>query len=445
MTKRLFVFILKANKYEHIDLCVGERMGKDSWPRVIIHADLNSFYASVECLYRPQIREKPVVVGGDEEARHGIVLTKNQVAKKFGIQTGMSLMEARRLCPSLVTVQSDMPLYLRFSKEFREILSQYSDCVEPYGLDEAWVELTDKGVTIQDGERIANEIRKKALFELGITCSIGVSFTKPFAKLGSDIKKPDATTVLSKENYQKTVWPLPASELLFVGPATTKTLARYSILTIGDLASCDTEWIYRKLGKNGLLIQSYAKGEDFTPVKPCDVINPIKSVGNSTTLPVDATSIEQVKATFAILADSVAHRMREEGFRSRCINIAVRGTNLEWSGCQRAIKTPTCLASDLRTVAMDLFYSRQYQHLLPLRGVSLRCTMLSHFTDPMQTDMFYDIHQQEVRERLERAIRFLQDRFGSKSIQLGIMMADKKIARVNPKELHVAPAAPYYH
>jgi len=399
----------------------------------------------VECLYRPEIREKPVVVGGDEDARHGIVLTKNLIAKRYGIQTAMSLAEARRLCPSLVTVQADMPLYLRFSQEFREILSSYSNRVEAFGWDEAWVDLTNEGVTIQDGERIANEIRERALFELGITCSVGVSFTKPLAKLGSDIKKPNATTVLSKENYKELAWRLPVSDLLFVGPATAKELARFNVFTIGELAACDTEWLCRKLGKNGLTIQSYARGEDVTPVKPCDVVHPIKSIGNSTTLPVDAVSVDQVKATFAILADSVAHRMREDGFRARCVHIALRGKNLAWDGCQRTIKFPTCLASDLRTVAMELFYARQYQQLLPVRGVGLRCTMLSHNTDPVQTDMFFDVAKHEGKERLEGAVRALQDRYGSKSIQLGVMMTDAKIARVNPKELHVQPAAPYYH
>lgn len=259
------------------------------------------------------------------------------------------------------------------------------------------------------------------------------------------MKKPDATTVLSKENYRQLAWRLPASELLFVGPATTKKLAHDCVYTIGDLAAKDTEWIYRKLGKNGLMIQSFARGEDFSPVKPCDVVDPIKSVGNSTTLPIDATTEDHVKATFAILADSVAHRMREGAFRSRCINIAVRGTNLEWTGCQRAIKFPTCLASDLRTVAMDLFHERQYHRLMPLRGLALRCTMLSHNTDPMQVDMFFDVEKHIAKESLEKAIRSLQDRYGQKCIQLGIMMSDRKIARINPKDLHVAPVAPYHY
>lgn len=413
--------------------------------RVILHADLNTFYASVEALYQPRLRGKPFVVGGDEASRHGIVLTKSRQAKQFGIQTGMSLMEARRLCKDLITVRSDMPRYLHFSEQFHGMLREYSPCVEAYGLDEAWVDISGPNVTIADGERVANALRARVKAELGVTCSVGVSFTKPLAKLGSDFKKPDATTVFSKENYQQCVWPLPASDLLFVGPATTKKLARDCIYTIGDLAQCDAQWLGRRLGKNGLLVQAFARGEDFTQVKPTEAISPIKSVGNSTTLPVNAETVSQVKTTFAILADSVAHRMREQGVRARCIQIGLRGTDLAWEECQRAIKTPTCLASDLMDVAMDLFTERNYAEHFPFRGLSLRCSQLSNDTEPMQLDMFFDAQRQAAKERLETAVRSLQNRFGKKSIQLGIMMADKDIARVNPKDLHVAPAAPFHY
>lgn len=413
--------------------------------RVVLHCDLNAYYASVEALYRPALRGKPFVVGGDEQMRHGIVLTKSPEAKKCGVQTGMSLMEARKLCPGLLSVTPDMPRYLHISKLFHQMLGEYSDSVEAYGLDESWIEISNPGVTIEDGKRVADEIRARTKDELGLTCSVGVSFTKPLSKLGSDYKKPDATTVLSRENFRQIAWTLPASDLLFVGPATAKTLAKYGILTIGDLAMHDPEWIGYKLGKNGLLVQSYARGEDMTPVQRCDVVIPAKSVGNSTTLPRDAVTLQDIKATFAILADSVAHRLREAEFRSRCISIGVRNTDLSWEGCQRAMKFPTCLASDLLVVAMDLFIERNYARLFPIRGVALRCTQLSHSAEPIQTDIFFDMDKYTVKERLEKAIRALQERFGQKSVQLGVMMADKKIAKVNPKELHVAPAAPYYH
>lgn len=413
--------------------------------RVLLHCDCDTFFASVECLYHPEIRDKPVAVGGDEESRHGIVLTKNAIAKQYGIKTGESLMEARKKCPGLITVKANMPLYLRFSRSFREILCQYSSAVESYGLDEGWLSLSSPGITIEDGARIADEIRQRTIDELGITCSVGVSYTKPFSKLGSDRRKPNGRTVISKENYKETVWPLPVSELLFVGPATTKVLYKYNILTIGDLANYDPEWIQYKLGKNGLLIQSFARGEDMSPVKPCDVQDPTKSVGNSSTLPRDATSIEDVKTVFAILADSVAHRMRESGFRARCVNIGARKNDLSWEGCQRAIRTPTCLASDLLHVAIELFRERRYDTLFPLRGLSLRCTQLSSAAEPLQTDLFDSAEKFAAKEALEKTVRSLQDRFGKKSIQLGVMMADAKLARVNPKDLHVAPAAPYHY
>ena len=411
--------------------------------RVILHCDANTYYASVEALYRPHLQGKPFVVSGDEEARHGIVLTKSQAAKRYGIQTGMSLMEARKLCPGLVTVPTDMPRYLYISNLFHAMLGEYSNRVESYGLDEAWVDLTNPGVTISEGERRADEIRKRTVLEFGIPCSVGVSFTKPLAKLGSDMRKPDATTVLSRENFRQIAWRLPACNLLFVGPATAAKLAKYNILTIGDLARADSKWIVDRLGKNGALVQSFARGEDLSPVRRCDVVDPTKSVGNSTTLPRDAATLDDIKTTFAILADSVAHRMREDAFHSRCIHIGIRSGDLTWRGCQRTIKFPTCLASDLLAVAMDLFRDYDYANFFPIRGVSLRCAQLSTDTDPMQTDFFFNQERYAAKVRLEKTVRALQNRFGMKSVQLGIMASDKQFARVNPKELHVQPAAPY--
>ena len=411
--------------------------------RILLHADLNTFYASVEALYRPKLRGKPFVVGGDESARHGIVLTKSQEAKKYGIKTGMSLMEARRLCTGLISVPADMPLYLRFSREFHEMLREYTDAEEAYGADEAWLDITNPGLDIQDGAHIADEIRARTKEEYGITCSVGVSFTKPFAKLGSDMLKPDGTTVISKENYKQIAWPLPVSDLLFAGPATTKTLFRFGIYSIGDLAKANPEWIAYKLGKPGLSLHAAARGEDLSPVRRCDVVNPVKSVGNSSNLPRDAVSLDDIKTAFAILADSIAHRMQEDSFRSRCIHVAVRVMDMSWKGCQRTIKFPTCLSCDLFIVAMDLFRDYNYAQLFPLRGVALRCTLLSLDTDPIQTDMFFDAEKYEAKVRLEKTVHELQIRFGMKSIQRCIMIADKGFAQINPNGTHVQPAAAY--
>ena len=255
--------------------------------RVILHCDANSFYASVEMLYDPTIRDKPVAVGGSVEQRHGIILTKNQKAKACGIKTGEAIWQAKQKCPELVCVPPDYPLYVRFSKKMRRLYEQYSDRVESFGLDEAWIDLTNPGVTIADGERIAHEIRERVKGELGITVSVGVSFNKIFAKLGSDMKKPDAVTVIPPEDFCDRIWHLPAGELLYVGPSTRRKLARMNVRTIGDLARLETEVVQYCLGKNGLLLKAYANGLDESPVMPVDFRAAIKSVGNSTTPPHD--------------------------------------------------------------------------------------------------------------------------------------------------------------
>ncbi len=412
--------------------------------RFVLHADMNAFYASVETLYRPMYRDKPLAVTGDPELRHGIILTKNQIAKKFGVQTGEAIWEAKRKCPGLVLVNADYPLYMRFSEEFREILSDYSNQVEAYGLDEAWVDISAPDMTWARAEAIANEIRERAKFELGVTASVGVSWTKPFAKLGSDLKKPDATTVITPENYWAKVWPLPASELLFVGPATTKTLYKYGIKTIGQLANASPEVLTGSMGKNGLLIQSFARGEDMSPVMPCDVAMPIKSVGNSTTTPVDITNDDDAKCIYYILADSVAARLRENEFRARCISISARtASGLEWCQCQRTIARPTAIARDIVRVALDLFVERHYANLYPIRSVGIQCSQLTSKYAPTQIDLFGDTEEQAAMERLEETVRSLQNRFGPKSIGLGIMTINRALKEENPRE-HFAPAMPYY-
>ena len=251
--------------------------------RVILHCDANAFYASVECLYTPSIRHSPVAVCGSVEERHGIVLTKNQIAKQFGVQTGEAIWQARQKCPDLICVPPDYGLYIRFSKCMRRIYEEYSDRVESFGLDEAWIDLSNPGLTIRDGERIAHEIRLRVKRELGITVSVGVSFNKIFAKLGSDMKKPDAVTVIPPDSFRDMVWPLPVGDLLFVGQATRRKLADMNVRTIGDLARFDAECLRSRLGKPGLMLKAYAAGLDRSPVMPADERMAIQSIGNSTT------------------------------------------------------------------------------------------------------------------------------------------------------------------
>lgn len=255
--------------------------------RVIIHSDANCFYASVEMLYHPEFAGKPLAVGGDPEARHGIVLTANYIAKKHGVKTGIALWQARQACPDVIFVPPRMDLYLKFSSMLREIYGEYTDKIEPYGCDEAWLDVSDSSSLKGDGQKIANEISARVKKELGITVSEGISWNKIYAKLGSDYKKPDAITEFNRENYKSLIWKLPVSDLLYVGRSTNRTLSKYGIHTIGDLACTDPDFLMKQFGKMGLVIHSFANGWDESPVAPEGYSAPIKSIGNSTTTPRD--------------------------------------------------------------------------------------------------------------------------------------------------------------
>ena len=411
--------------------------------RVILHVDANSFYASVECLYRPDERGRPLSVCGDPEQRHGIVLASNPLAKVHGVKTGMAVWQARQVCPHLVTVPPDYQLYLHFSKMLRSIYENYSDRVESFGLDECWVDVSEPGGGIEEGLSKAQQIRNRVKNELGITVSIGVSDNKIFAKLGSGYKKPDATTVIPPDRFQQMIWRLPASELLYAGPQTTKKLKECNILTIGDLACAPPKMLEYKLGKNGLMLQAFANGWDRAPVKPSTAEEAIQSVGNSMTTPYDIATLDQARCVYYMLAESVASRMRENGFRSRCISISVRTTDLLTFSCQKTISTPTNITKEIAEIACQLF-SERYQHRLPLRSVGISCGSLLLADAPVQLDMLGDLEKREKMEAVDGAIDGIRKRFGFKSIQRGVVLAEPAIARINPKDEHTIHPVAYF-
>ena len=298
--------------------------------RVILHSDLNNFYASVECLYHPEYRGKPLAVLGDPEARHGIVLAKNYEAKAYGVQTGDPMWMAQKKCSDIVFIPPHYDLYMKHSKLIREIYSEYTDKVEPYGLDECWLDVSGSTMLFSSGEDIANEIRKRVKFELGVSVSVGVSFNKIFAKLGSDMKKPDATTVIESNRFKGIVWPLPVKELLYVGRATHAKLKRKGIFTIGDLANTNPENLRFWLGKMGIVLWQFANGLDTSPVSNIGAKSLIKTVGNSTTAPRDLVTDKDIKITLMVLSESVSSRLREYGFICRTVQIGIRDNELEW-------------------------------------------------------------------------------------------------------------------
>ena len=411
--------------------------------RVILHCDANSFYASVECLYTPSIRHSPVAVCGSVEERHGIVLTKNQIAKQFGVQTGEAIWQARQKCPDLICVPPDYGLYIRFSQRMRRLYEEYSDRVESFGLDEAWIDLSNPGLTIRDGERIAHEIRLRVKRELGITVSVGVSFNKVFAKLGSDMKKPDAVTVISQDSFRNMVWPLPVGDLLFVGPATRRKLADMNVRTIGDLARFDAECLRARLGKPGLMLNAYAAGLDRSPVMRADLRRAIQSVGNSATPPHDLETPADARCLYYLLAESVAARLRQEGLRARCVSISARNTELVTRSCQQMLPRATSLTGEIAQAAMRLFDGR-FSDGFPYRSAGLSCSALTPDDTPVQLDFLGDEARRIKTERLESAIDGLRRRFGHQIVRRAVTLTDGQYAQINPKEEHTVHPVPFY-
>ncbi len=394
--------------------------------RAILHSDLNNFYASVECLNHPELNDKPVVVGGDPELRHGIVLAKNQMAKATGIQTGEALWIARQRCPGLVVVPPHFPRYLEFAQQVREIYGTYTDRVEPFGLDEAWLDVT--GNLQGNGEAIAQEIRQRVKRETGLTVSVGASFNKVFAKLGSDMKKPDAVTVITRENYRERVWPLPVGDLLYVGPATVERLQRHGILTIGNLAACDDELLRTLFGRTGPALGLTARGLDESPVALADGDHGlIKSVGNSTTTPRDLVCDEDAHLVFLALSESVAARLREHGLRCGTVQISVRENDLTTFERQTRLTTPTNVSGQIAAVAMELFRAN-YHWARPIRSLGVRGADLSPANAPRQMDLFGVEERQLRRERLEMTLDGVRQRYGSASILRASLMGDLPLA-----------------
>ena len=321
--------------------------------RTILHSDMNCFYASVEMLHHPELAGKPMAVGGDPEARHGIVLTANYIAKRAGVKTGMALWQARQVCPEIIFVPPRMDLYLRFSRMAQEIYSEYTDQREPFGIDESWLDVTASTSVKGDGMKIAKEISSRIKYELGVTVSIGVSWNKIFAKLGSDYKKPDAITEFSKDNYKDIAWKLPVGDLLMVGRSTERTMKKLGICTIGDLAGAEPSILETYLGKMGLVLHTFANGWDETPVLVEGYKVPIKSIGNSTTTPRDLVSELDVKIILMALSESVGARLRENGFQCRTVEISIRDNGLYHFTRQCKLDRASNLKEEIARTAFD--------------------------------------------------------------------------------------------
>jgi DNA polymerase IV len=408
--------------------------GGEAVTRTILHVDLNSYYASVECLYHPELKDKPVAVTGDVEARHGIILAKNNLAKGYGVKTGEVIWQARQKCPGLVCLPPNYRKYLRFSRLAKAIYTDYTDQIESFGIDECWLDVTGSLHLFGDGIHIADTIRARMREELGITASVGVSFNKIFAKLGSDLKKPDATTVITKDNFQALVWPLPVGELLYVGRSTKKKLENRAIFTIGDLARRDVHALCLLLGVWGETLWYFANGMDEAPVARVGEESFIKSVGNSTTTCRDLVNEEDVKLILFVLAESVAARLRRHGLKCRTVVIHVRDTELFTFERQGKIAAPSFVSSDIAGKAMELF-REHYRWDKPIRSIGVRGADLVTASGLVQLDLF-DRDQTDA-EALERAVDAIRQRFGPYSLQRCALLQDRRLTGFNPKDDHV--------
>ncbi len=411
--------------------------------RHILHCDFNAFYASVEAQRHPELRNKPLAVCGSQEERHGIVLAANYIAKPRGVKTGMAVWQAKQCCPNLVVLPPDMEEYIRFSKMAREIYEDYTDQIEPFGLDENWLDVTGSVGLYGSPMAIAREIRERVKFELGITLSIGVADNKITAKLGSDYKKPDAITRIGKDNYRELVYPLPVEDLLYVGPATSKKLRAIGISTIGRLAECPVELLTRRLGKMGAVLHMFANGRDVSPVQRSDHIPNVKSVGNSATTPRDLVCDADVHLMLLLLAESVAARIRELASRCTVVEMFVRDTELHAFTRQRKLRSPTCSSTEIAQTAFELFRAN-YRWEKPIRSIGIRGAGLVEACSGVQLSLYESDIKRDKWERIDRTVDTLRQRYGYMSVQRTLMLADPQLGRINPNEGHTVHPVGYW-
>lgn len=409
--------------------------------RVILHSDLNNFYASVECLYNPELRDKPVAVCGSQSTRHGIVLAKNYLAKKYGVKTAETVREALDKCPGLVIVKPNYSLYLKFSAMARRIYERYTDMVESFGIDESWLDVTESARLFGNGGKIAEEIRGRVKSELGITVSVGVSYNKIFSKMASDLKKPDAVTVVTRENFKEKLWGLPVKELLYVGASTRKKLNNAAIFTIGDLAAASPDFLTRLLGVWGRTLWLFANGHDETPVMKTDQESVIKGIGNSITTPRDLVSDDDIRTLSYVLAESVGERLRRNSFKGRTVQIWVRDCKLDSMTRQAKLPRHTDVNAEIAEKAHEIFL-KSWGWKYAVRAYGIRVTDLVAADGYIQMSMLSD-DRHAKRELLDRSIDRIRARFGHYSVQRALLLRDTKL-NANPIEENATHPVPYF-
>ena len=397
--------------------------------RVIYHCECNSVYCSVELRSRPELRTVPTAVCGDPKSRHGIILAKNEPAKKCGVRTAETIWQARRKCPDLVLLPPTRGLYKEYSKKVNAIYDRFTDLIEPFGIDESWLDVTG---TLHlfggDAKALADRIRNTVREELGLTISVGVSFNKIFAKLGSDYKKPDATTVISRENFRRLVWPLPVTDLLYVGRAAAKVLSQYGVTTIGELADFDRKALTELLGKQGGQLWEYANGLEHSAVAPAGSYTPPKSVGNGETFPRNLIRREEVSRGVAMLADQVAVRLRKHGMKASTLQVTIRDPNFKDICRQRPLEAPANTARELFQAAMDIL-AHGWKSGAPIRAITLTAhNLVPEGEAAEQLDLFRAASPQkrERVENLERAMDAIRSKYGKGAVTVAALAPERE-------------------
>lgn len=402
--------------------------------RVILHIDINNCFASIEAACNPSLRGKAIAVAGSVEERRGIVLAKSEQAKRRGVKTGDTVREAAAKCPGLILCEPHYELYLKYSKAARKIYSDYTDRVEPFGIDEAWLDITGlyRNGEQANGEEIANEIRERVKRELGVTVSVGVSYNKIYAKLGSDLKKPDAVTVIKRADRERIVFPLDVGELLFVGNKTRERLNSRGVLTIGDLALANDAMLSCALGKNGLKLKRCALGNDLSPVTMDGCVQRVKSVSNSTTTPRDLYNEQDVKIVLYSLCENVAARLRDLKLKSSVVTVNVRNKTFECYSRQQHINSPTDDGKTLALVALKLYRESFYKcHGQPIRSLGVSAGELSPDLGFSQLNVFKDPSEEPRREHLNKALDSLRKRYGKGCVTRGIILSDRSLSKLS--------------
>ena len=394
--------------------------------RVILHSDLNNFYASVECMLHPELKGRCIAVCGSEENRHGIVLAKSEEAKKYGVKTAETIWQAKAKCPKFEIISPHFEEYMKYSRLVREIYKQYTDLIEPFGLDECWLDVTGSRLLFGDGETIAHKIRCEIKEKLGLTVSVGVSFNKVFAKLGSDLKKPDAVTVISKDNFKDMVWGLPADSIIGVGKSTFKKLSEFGIHTLGEVANMPVDFYLTHFGKMGKVLWQYANGLDDSPVQHQDYKAPAKSIGHGRTLKEDLVNNEEVWRVIYHLSRELEKSLRHKGVNATTCSITIKDSLLGVKEHQVPLKFATQSAYEIAKALFALF-KKKYTWQKNVRAITVRAVKLSGDNEEEQLSFFKEEQKDEKRERMEKTAFELENRFGEGAVTFGSLMNNDKL------------------